>query len=88
MAVIGIILSSIGLLAGAGGWFFFVGVSFLIYVSVVIVIETFIPNIYVHRLIVSLSNKIVKNKIEIIKGVEREQHNYKTFVYANAKFRT
>ena len=54
VAVIGLILTAIGLIA-FGGWYIFVGVGYIFYVAVVLVIESFIMNIYVHRLIVSLA---------------------------------
>jgi len=37
--------------SGPGGWFFFVSISYVIYIVIVIVIEVFVPWIYVHRLI-------------------------------------
>ncbi|XP_064393517.1 uncharacterized protein LOC135340999 [Halichondria panicea] len=50
ICVLGFILTIIGS-AGFGGWYIFFGVSFIFYIAVVIVVETFIPNHYVHRLI-------------------------------------
>ena len=54
VAIIGIILDGVGGgLGGSSGFYFFVAVSHLIYIFIVFAIEMFVPNIFVHRLIVS-----------------------------------
>jgi hypothetical protein len=53
IAALGLIFIIAALFASVGGWFFFVGFSYIVYVIIVFVIEMFIPNVYVHRLIVS-----------------------------------
>ena len=54
VAIIGIILDGVGGgLGGSSGFYFFVAISHLIYIFIVFAIEMFVPNIFVHRLIVS-----------------------------------
>ena len=55
IAVLGLILVIAGLFVLSGGWYFFVGVGYIAYVIIVMVVEMCIPGIYVHRLIVSSS---------------------------------
>ena len=43
----------ISFFAGAGGWYIFVGFWYIVYVIIVFVVEMLLPNIYIHRLIVS-----------------------------------
>ena len=54
VAVVGLILTFVAFLSGPGGWYIFVGFGYIVYVIIVFVIEMFLPNIYVHRLIVSV----------------------------------
>jgi len=51
VVIIPFILTIVAFLSGPGGWFFFVSISYVIYIVIVIVIEVFVPGIYVHRLI-------------------------------------
>ena len=52
MALIGIILAAFG--HSAGVFFLFVGISFIIYVSMVFIVEVCVPGVFVHRLVVSV----------------------------------
>ena len=38
---------------GYGGWNAFVGISWIIYAVIVIAVEVFVPDIFIHRLVVS-----------------------------------
>lgn len=51
-ALIGIILAAFG--HSAGVFFLFVGISFIIYVSMVFIVEVCVPGVFVHRLVVSV----------------------------------
>lgn len=51
LALVGVILASVAF-GNPLGWYIFVGVTYLVYIFIVFVIEVFIPGIYVHRLIV------------------------------------
>lgn len=51
--LLGILLVSVSHGGGAAGWFLFVGVSYLIYITIIFVVEFFIPGFSVHKLVVS-----------------------------------
>lgn len=52
-ALLGILLVSLSHGGGVAGWFLFVGVSYLIYITIIFVVEFFIPGVHVHKLVVS-----------------------------------
>ena len=58
MALIGIILAAFG--HSAGVFFLFVGISFIIYVGMVFIVEVCVPGVFVYRLVVSVRTEPYK----------------------------
>ena len=53
VAALGLIFIIASVFQYTGGWFFFVGVWYIVYVVIVFVIEMCIPRVFIYRLIVS-----------------------------------
>ncbi|XP_064393516.1 uncharacterized protein LOC135340998 [Halichondria panicea] len=49
-AVVGIIVTSVALYFGPSGWYYFVGIGYILYVLITFILETFVPNFYMNRI--------------------------------------
>lgn len=53
IAIVGIIMTAAAFYSAHGGWYYFVGIGHIFYVIILIVVETFVPNVHIHRIAVS-----------------------------------